>query len=439
MLRATKCLVRVENNIMPKHKNDILAIVLAAGRGTRMKSETAKVMHKILGRPMISYVLDALAAAGIAETVVVAGYGADQLEGSVGSAKVVIQKELLGSGDAVSVAKKALGKHSGDILVICGDTPLIQGSTITSLIEKHKSSGASATVLTVELKDPTGYGRILRGASGKVVKIVEEEKAPLYEKVIEEINAGTYCFKSEDLFAALEQVKPDNKKQELFLTDTVEIMAKEGKPVEALKIDDIEETIGINTRKDLAEAIRIMKIRIMNEIMAGGVTIEDPASTTIYPEVEIGKDTIIHPNTIIESDVVIGENCSIGPFTRIRPHVRIGSGVEVGNFVELVRTEVGDRSKVKHHTYLGDTKVGKNVNIGAGTITANYDGKNKNATVIGDGSFLGIGTRLIAPVKVGKNCVLGAGCVVLKDHDVPDNSTVVGVPARIIKGKGKKG
>ncbi|MDD5135878.1 MAG: sugar phosphate nucleotidyltransferase, partial [Candidatus Omnitrophica bacterium] len=403
--------------------------------GTRMKSQTPKVMHKILGKPMIDYVLAGIKAAGVSDAILVTGYGSDILEDAVEGVKIVVQKELRGSGDAVSTAKKALKNYAGNIVVVCGDAPLIRPETIKGLVEKHKISEASVTILTAKLADPTGYGRIARDDNGKVRAIVEQEKANLYEEVINEINVGTYCFRSADLFAALEAVKPDNKKKEFFLTDTIDILKNKGKSIESFLTEDPEEAIGINTRKDLAEAARILKARVAEELMDSGVTIEDPASTVIYPGVKVGKDTVIHSNTVIEEDVEIGSGCSIGPFTRIRPHVCIGDDVEVGNFVELNRTRVGSGTKIKHHTYLGDAIVGRNVNIGAGTITANYDGKSKNRTVIEDGAFVGVGAILIAPLKVGSRAVVGAGSVVPKNHDVPKGTTVVGVPARIYKSR----
>ena len=410
-----------------------VAIILAAGKGTRMKSRTPKVLHEILGKPIILCVLDALNAAGIKNTITVAGHGIDLLRRVVKNSKIVEQKKLLGSGDAVNTSRKVLSKHSGDVLVICGDTPLVRSRTIKAIIEKHKSSGADLTLLTAKLKDPMGYGRIIRGNDGTVEKIVEEENASMYEEGVNEVNVGTYCYRSELLFNALSEVKPDSRKKEIFLTDTIEIMRRDGRRIESVEVDDVEEMVGINSRSDLAEATQAMKRRILEEIMSGGVTIEDPASTTIYHDVTIGPDSVIHPNTVIQSGVKIGSGCHIGPFARIRPHVSIGDEVEIGNFVELVRTTVGVGSKVKHHTYLGDTTVGKNVNIGAGTITANYDGKVKNETVIEDDAFIGVGTILIAPLKVGKGAIVGAGSVVPKNHDVPKGATVVGVPARIFK------
>ncbi|MDP3804877.1 MAG: sugar phosphate nucleotidyltransferase, partial [Candidatus Omnitrophota bacterium] len=345
----------------------------------------------------------------------------------------VIQKNLLGSGDAVIRAKKTLAKYAGDILVICGDTPLIRSGTIKSLIEHHKNSGASATVLTVKMKDPMGYGRIVRDDNKKVLRIVEDLEASTYEEAIDEINVGTYCFKVKDLFDALAGVRPDNKNKEVYLTDVIGILHNKGKRIESVLTEDAYEAIGINDRSDLAEAVGILKNRILRQIMSSGVTIEDPATTTVYPGSKIGRDSVIHPNTLIESDVEIGERCHIGPFARIRPGVRIGDNVEIGNFVELVRTRIDNYTKVKHHTYLGDATVGKNVNIGAGTITANFDGGVKNMTIIESGASIGVGAILIAPVKIGKLATVGAGSVVPKGRNVPAGATVVGVPARILK------
>jgi len=412
---------------------NIVAIVLAAGRGTRMKSEVPKVLHNILGIPMISYVTVSLKNAGVKDIMAVIGYGADAVKKVLPDVRFVIQRKLLGSGDAVLCAKKAFNKPSGDVLIICGDTPLVKAKTIKKLIEKHKSSGASATLLSAKVKDPTGYGRIIRDDSNKVAKIVEDLEASLYEEIIEEINVGTYCFKAKDLFEALSSVKPDNVKKEVYLTDAIAILCSKGKIIESVSVEDADEAIGINDRIGLAGVAHILKHRKLEELMAGGVTIEDPATTVIYPNVEIGRDSIIYPNTLIEQDVVVGRRCHIGPFARIRPDVKIDDEVEVGNFVELVRTRIGARSKVKHHTYLGDAVVGKYVNIGAGTITANYDGKHKNRTIIEDRAFIGVGSILIAPVKIGKRAVVGAGAVVPKNRNVPEGITVVGVPARILK------
>lgn len=401
-----------------------------------MKSDTPKVLHEILGRPMILYVLDALKSAGIRDIVTVAGYGSRMLETAVAGTKIAIQNKLRGSGDAVSSAKKFLKPATGDILVTCGDAPLIRPDTFRRLIARHRESGASVTVLTAKVNNPSGYGRIVRDACGRLVKITEDKDASTREEAIDEINVGAYCFKCRDLFAALSKVKPDNNKREYYLTDTISIIrSAASKPIESVLAHDESEVIGINTRADLAEASGRLKYRVLEKLMAEGVTIEDPATTMIYPGALIGADTVIMPNTLIESDVTIGRRCLIGPFARIRAGVRISDGAEVGNFVELVRASIGAYTKIKHHTYLGDAAVGKKVNIGAGTITANYDGKNKSRTMIGDRAFIGVGSILIAPVRIGARATVGAGCVVPKKHNVPSGATVVGVPARALKKK----
>jgi bifunctional UDP-N-acetylglucosamine pyrophosphorylase/glucosamine-1-phosphate N-acetyltransferase len=413
---------------MPK----MTAVVLAAGRGTRMKSDVPKVLHEIFGRPIILYVLDSLRQAGVSDIITVAGYGSDMLKNVIGSgSRIAIQKRLLGSGDAAASAKRFLRSLGQDILITCGDAPLVRPQTLKRLIEKHRSLGASVTVLTAKVRNPAGYGRIVRDSCNRVIKITEDKDASGREEAIDEINVGTYCFKGEDLFAALSKVKPNNSKKEYYLTDTISIIRSSmSKPVEAVLAQDESEVIGINTRADLTEASLRIKARVLEELMAQGVTIEDPVTTTIYPGVKIAADTVVKPNTIIESDVVIGRKCVIGPFSHIRSDVRIADKAEVGNFVELVRTSIGENTKVKHHTYLGDAIVGRNVNIGAGTITANYDGKRKSRTVIENGAFIGVGAVLIAPVKIGARATVGAGCVVPKRHNVKPGATVVGVPAR---------
>jgi len=413
-------------------KTNAIALILAAGRGTRFKSDKPKVVHELLGKPLISYVLDTLKGAGIGKAIVVAGFGSERLKKMLPETKIVIQKRLLGSGDAVKAAAPALKGYAGDLVILCGDVPLVRTETIRRLMAEHVRSKACATVLTAKVKDASGYGRIARDRGGDLIKIVEDGQADVFERSINEMNVGLYCFKARDLFEAMGKVKAHNKKKEYFLTDAIEIISKKGKKVSSVEVTDMDEFIGINTRKDMAEAARFLKEETLHRLMESGVTIQDPSTTVIYPDVIIGKDSVIYPHTVIESDVVIGRRCHVGPFSRIRPGVRLDDSAEVGNFVELVRTTLGSHTKVKHHTYLGDARVGKNVNIGAGTITANYDGKNKNITVIEDGAFIGVGAVLIAPVRIGKKALVGAGCVVPKRRDVPNGAIVIGIPARIL-------
>jgi N-acetylglucosamine-1-phosphate uridyltransferase (contains nucleotidyltransferase and I-patch acetyltransferase domains) len=413
---------------------NIIAIILAAGRGTRMVSDTPKVLHEILGSPMISYVTGAVSRAAVKDMVVITGFGGDKVKDLFSGTRIktVAQKKLLGSADAVAAAKREIRGYN-DVLVVYGDTPLITEETLKDLIEKHRDTRASLTLLTAVLKDPSGYGRIIRDQSGKIIKIAEDGEVREYKQEIREINVGTCVFSSGDLLTALKEIGCDNSKGEYYLTDAVKILSARGLKVESIIMKNLDEMIGVNSRVELAQASNIMKNRIMERLMASGVTIQDPATTTIYPDVKIGRDTVIYPNTIIESDVRIGSGCHIGPFARLRGGTRIGDKSEVGNFVELVRSKVAESTKIKHHTYLGDATVGKNVNIGAGTITANYDGKNKNKTIIGDGAFVGVGAILIAPVKIGKKALVGAGAVILRGTVVKDGATVVGVPAKILR------
>lgn len=414
-------------------KNTI-AIILAAGRGTRMKSDTSKVLHGILGKPMISYVTGAISRAAVRDIVVVTGFGSDKVKDFFygTGVKTVVQKRLLGSADAVGAAKREIRRY-GDVLVVYGDTPLIKEDTIRKLIKKHKSSGASLTLLTAVLKDPAGYGRIIRDAGGRITRITEDNEAREYKKEVREINVGTCIFKSDDLLDSLKKIGCDNSKREYYLTDAVNILSARGKLVESVTMENLNEMIGVNSRIELAAAANVMKNRIMEELMASGVTIQDPVTTIIYPDVKIGRDTIIYPNTIIESGVRIGSGCHIGPFARLRVGTSIGDKTEIGNFVELVRTKIDASTKIKHHTYLGDAKIGRHVNIGAGTITANYDGRDKSKTFIGDSSFIGAGAILIAPVKIGKRALVGAGAVILRGTVVKNGVTVVGVPAKILR------
>ena len=413
---------------------DIATIILAAGEGTRMKSSLPKVLHNICGKPMLEYLIGNVNSIGIDKVFVIVGHKAGLVKEKICGIKCIRQSELLGTGDAVARARSALLKDNkiNHVLILYGDTPLLSQGIIKGLIEKHVSSNAGATLLTAQLKNPTGYGRVIRSPSNKIVKIVEELDASIYEKVIEEINVGVYCFNKRALFYGLEKVRPDNKKEEYYLTDTIEVLTKSNILVESVTTNDPDEFLGINTRAELGKAELVMRKRILTRIMDSGVTVIDPDNTYIENEVEIKKDTIIYPYTFIENNVKIGSNCSIGPFARLRPGTVIGDKVGIGNFVEIVRSSIGQETKIRHQCYIGDTVIGKNVNIGAGTIVANYDGSQKHKTVIEDNAFIGTGTILIAPVKVGKGAITGAGSVVTRNKNVPAGKTVVGIPARLL-------
>ncbi|HOX10064.1 MAG TPA: NTP transferase domain-containing protein [Candidatus Omnitrophota bacterium] len=416
-------------------------IILAAGKGTRFFSDTPKVLHDLHGKPVLQHVLETAESAGFRRPIVVVGRGADELSRFLKNRRAVpvVQKRQLGTADAVKSAERQLSKYD-DIAVLYGDVPLVREETLRSLVASHKASGASCTVLTVDMADPSGYGRIVRGISGGVEAIVEEKEASAEERKIREINVGLCCFDRRDLFGAIRKIRRSRVKKEYYLTDAVAILISSGKRVRAFKTGDPDESIGMNSRSDLANAYSIMSRRKSAEMNKGSVTVLDPASTFIAPDVKIGRDTVIYPFTVIEKGVVIGRRCSIGPFCRLRPGTVIEDGAEVGNFVEIVRSTLGPRSKAKHLTYLGDSVIGKGANIGCGTITANYDGRKKSKTSVGDKAFIGSGTVLVAPVKIGSGAITGAGSVVLKNKNVPARKVAVGVPARILdRSKNKKG
>lgn len=412
---------------------DTACIILAAGRGARMKSSLPKVLHKIGGRTMIERALLLVKPFSFKPLIVVTGYKGEEVARFCGDAEVVTQKSLLGSADAVLSARGALSKFKGNVVVLYADVPLVKQPTIRELAETHKESGAFCTFLTVKMKNPAGYGRVLRDDNDNIARIVEEREASLYDKAIEEVNAGVYCFKAQQLFDSLKEIKNDNKKGEYYLTDIISVFRKKNLKVECVQASDEDEAYGINSRRELAGAERILNLRAVEKFMAEGVGIIDPRNTRIDISCEIGQDTVIMPFTIIEEGVTIGSNCVIGPFARLRKGTVLSDKVEIGNFVELTRCNIGMGAKIKHHTYIGDAVIGKNVNIGAGAITANYDGKTKQKTVIKEGAFIGSGTIFVAPVIVGKKAVTGAGSVLTKNTTVPDKALVAGVPARPLK------
>jgi len=412
------------------------AIILAAGKGTRMKSEIPKVLHCVCGRPMIQYVVD-VAKAVSSSVCVVLGHGHPLVKEKLASDIVsVIQKKLLGTADAIKTTKPYLKKHKGNVLILCGDAPLLKVSSVRKLLSVHKKAKAACTFLTAELSDPSGYGRVIRSAGNNAVAVREEKDASPEEKNICEINTGVYCFRAQDLFNGLAKIALNKKKKEYYLTDIISVFVRQKKIVRVVKLDDPAEGLGINTRQDLAEANRILNKRILDKFMTQGVTIADPTTTHIGSNVKIGQDTVIYPFTFIESNVVIGKKCTLGPFCHIRPKTHIKDGAQVGNFTEVSRSTIGEQSLMKHFGFLGDTVVGKKANIGAGVVTANYDGTKKSKTVIGDQAFVGSDSILVAPVRIGKKSVTAAGCVVPKNRNVPNGKTIVGVPGRIkLKGK----
>lgn len=413
---------------------NIVAIILAAGEGTRMKSSLPKVLHPVGGRPMLGYVLDLVKAVGIKRVMVVIGHQSERIKKYLSKNITTLkQDKLLGTADAVSRTKRLLSGFKGDVLVLYGDVPLIKKETLKELISRHRSNRSSCTLLSATLYSPSELGRIIRNDRNQIIKIIEEQDASCRQKMINEVNAGVYCFRSIDLFEALKEVKPSLHKKEFYLTDVIEILTTTGRRVDAISTAEPEEVIGINSRADLARVEKVLRERSLSKFLSEGVTILDPSTTYIDEEVEIGRDTTIYPNTVIERDVKIGKNCSLGPFCRIRSGVRLKDNVKVGNFVELNRTTIDKFSQVKHLTYLGDAKIGKEVNIGAGTITANYNGFTKNRTLIQNGALIGSGTILVAPVKVGRKAITGAGAVITKGKDVPPGTVVVGVPAKVLK------
>ncbi|MBU1996469.1 MAG: NTP transferase domain-containing protein [Candidatus Omnitrophica bacterium] len=404
-----------------------------------MKSSIPKVLHEVCGKPIIQYVLDIVKSIGSLKTYVVLGHKSSLVKKYLPQDKIVIeQKQLLGTADAVKCAANYFRTYSGNVLVLCGDTPLLNKNVIRSILRKHKRSKAICTFLTAIVHDPQGYGRIIREDAQKVVAIREDKDAVGFERDIAEINVGVYCFKSKELFKTIKEVHPNKKKKEYYLTDIIELFFSKGYKIETVETEDSVEGLGVNSREHLALAENIIRHKILKKIMSQGVTVIDPHTTYIDSNVKIGKDTTIRPFTYIEKNVRIGERCIIGPFARIRLDTRIGNNVDIGNFTEISRSKMGSNCFMKHFSYLGDSLVGSHVNIGAGMVTANFDGKQKHTSRIADYAFIGSNSTLISPVKIGKKAVVGAGSVVTGGKIVPDGRVVMGVPAKIVAKKEEK-
>lgn len=405
-------------------ENDIIAIVMAAGKGTRMKSKNSKLVQKIYGKEIVKRAVENAQKAGVRDIVAVVGYKKEEVMKVLGdNIKYAYQDEMLGTGHAVMQAKEYLKGKKGKVLVLNGDVPLIRPETLNKLIEKSIENKEYATLLTAIYDDPTGYGRIVRDEGGNIEGIVEEKDTTEEQKKITEINAGIYCFDIEALLDALEKITPNNKQGEYYITDVIQIMNDSGLKTGAVLVEDNTEILGINDRIQLGILTKVLQMRINTELMKNGVTIEDTNTTYIYDDVEIGMDTVIHPNTTIKSGVTIGEDCEIGPNSYIREGCKLANHVKIGSFVEIKKAIIGEGTKVPHLSYMGDCEIGEKCNIGCGTITCNYDGFNKSKTIIGNHSFIGSNTNLVAPVTLGDNTFVAAGSTIT--DDVPDYALAI--------------
>jgi bifunctional UDP-N-acetylglucosamine pyrophosphorylase/glucosamine-1-phosphate N-acetyltransferase len=448
--------------------NDAAVVILAAGQGTRMKSRMAKVLHRAGGKALVEHVIDA--ARGIAPNdriFLVVGHQAEAVGAVAAGAgvKSFVQTEQLGTGHAVMCGEAQLAPLGGVLLVLNGDCPLIRTETLEKLIELFRSTKSGASMITCDLDDPTGYGRIIRDASGDVRKIVEHKAATPEQRAVREINVGFYCFEAAAFWKHVHELRPDNPAHEYYLTDMIAILLRAGHRITALKAEDSGEMLGINNRLELAAADRNLRERKVRQLMLDGVTIEKPETVTIDAQVKIGIDSIVGPFTQITGDTVIGENCRIGascvienatiadeaevfpfsmvsasslakkahlgPFARLRMGASLEEGAHVGNFVELKKTKLGAGSKSMHLAYLGDSQIGSKVNIGAGTITCNYDGAKKHATHIGDGTFVGSNSTLVAPLEIAENAYIAAGSVIT--DPVPAKTLALGRARQVIK------
>lgn len=444
-------------------------VILAAGLGTRMKSRRAKVLHRAGGKALVRHVVDTALELTTADRIfVVVGHQAEEVERAIDvpGVRFILQTEQKGTGHAVMIGRDPLASLDGYLVILYGDCPLVRTETLRRLIAaEEETGGASGTILTAIMEDPTGYGRVIRDAAGKVQMVVEQKAGTPEQLAVREGNMGLYCWRNDLFWKHVDEIQPNNPVKEYYLTDMVEIMARAGYDVNAFQIEDASEVIGINNRVELAQVDRLLRDRKVRELMIGGVTIEKPETVTIDSGVEIGIDSIVEPFAQILGKTRIGDNCRIGacsiirdsqiaddveigpftivgtsrmekgahagPFSRLRMDNHIGAGAHIGNFVELKKTSIGEGSKAMHLAYLGDSKLGAGVNIGAGTITCNYDGVHKHATVIGDGAFVGSNATLVAPVHVGEGAYTAAGSVIT--DDVPADALAFGRARQSVK------
>ena len=398
---------------------DRVAILLAAGVSSRMNTHLPKVLHEVTGRPMLAYVLDACRSVGVSRIYVVVGFGAEQVRErfAAESADIVWvpQPQQLGTAHAVMCCKEHLQGFDGQTLVLCGDGPLIRAKTLQTLIEKHEAGQSAATLATAVLEDPTGYGRIIRDDYGNIQGIVEDSDCTPAQRAVKEVNPSYYLFNNQVLLRALEQVKPDNVKKEYYLTDALSVIIATGHKVIAVTAVRPEEAVGVNSRAQLSVASKIMQHRVQQELMENGVTIVDPDNTWIDARAKIGQDTVIEPFVYIQGEVKIGRGCRIGPFAFLRDGSVLQDDVVLGVFTEIKNATLADGVRARHHSYLGDADIGRNVNIGAGSITANFDGEQINRTMVGDDCYIGSGAVLIAPLMLKAGARIGAGTVVAQE------------------------
>ncbi len=410
-----------------------VAILLAAGHGKRMRSERAKVLHEVCGRPMISYVVEAARGAGAKTIIVVVGAGSDQVRASLAGEPGVLfahQESQLGTGDAVRSCRSLLEDYQGPAFVLVGDEPLIRPEPLSDLLLRQAEEGAACLLGTAIVPDPTGFGRILRDSAGRFLRIVEQRDCSPEERAINEVNPSCYVFELPGLWDALDRLDTGNAQGEYYLTDAPALLQSMNRKVVALPVLQADDILGVNTRQHLSQAHAIMQSRILDRLMTEGVSVVDPRNTYVDGRCEIGPDSVIFPFSVLSGRVRVGRGCRIGPFAHLRDGTSIADGSEVGAFVEVNRSSLAEGVMAKHLAYLGDAQIGPNANISAGVITANFDGRIKSITTIGRDTMIGAGATLIAPVAIGDGATVGAGAVVTKNQHVKEGETVIGIPAR---------